>query len=286
LIGGLLVSVPFARAATQTYVLPVVVTGVPGLNGSYWQSELRIVDATRDHVVVRRKWVALAEGGFVDDPPIAPTWEMPVEAGPPIFRPPRIFVLSGRELLAGTNATHGAVAIEIDKDVDAVLLLIANTAASTDGDPYACCLSGNGQLVTAYVDPPYYRAEFPWSSAGGGLFRTNVGLVNPNDRESTLRVTVAGYSRFQTTPDDYWRDMETGSFEVTLPPFGWLQVNDILRSKLGDICPKGCYWLPDSTGPLLVQVSTVGLDDLAPFYAYVSSIHTPTNDPLFIPGYQ
>lgn len=288
---GVLTAVFPAEAVAKTYVLPVVVTGAPGVNGSYWQSELRVVDDDASTIVVRRKWVALPEGGFVDDPATAPSWEIGAYVGPG-FAPPRVLILSGGELLKGTGSTHGAVALEIEKGIDSgfepdsVLLFIANTGGDTmGGDPNACCLAGNGQLVKPATGDPTAFTTLGWGTSDLDRFRTNVGLVNPNDRAITVTVDLWVYERYATTPNDYWRWKIMGSFAVVLPALGWLQVNDMLASKLDEICPGGCSWLFDAPAPLFLQAWTGVNEGSPPFYAYVSSIHTPTNDPLFIAGY-
>lgn len=98
-----------ASAAAVDFVVPVVVKGTPGLNGSFWDSEVRILRLTlQQDLVVRRKWVALARGGFVDDPATAPVWAFPAM---PSQLTARMIVLKGSDLLQGVDATHASVGL-------------------------------------------------------------------------------------------------------------------------------------------------------------------------------
>ena len=114
------------RGAAETFVLPAVVKGVPGMNGSFWETEVRILRMSlQEPFLVRRVWVATAEGGFVDDPTTAPRWEYPV-AGFSTGRA-RMLMLLGSDLLAGVTAASGAVAIETEGSA-VVYLRTTNTA--------------------------------------------------------------------------------------------------------------------------------------------------------------
>jgi hypothetical protein len=104
------------RAVAETVVLPVVARGVPGINGSVWDSEVRISGPRRfTGISVRRAWVALRDGGFVDDSATAPHWVFPTMVMPAGMPYPQLFiVLTGDQLLQATDASKGAVALEIE----------------------------------------------------------------------------------------------------------------------------------------------------------------------------
>lgn len=139
-------------AVAETIVLPVVTRGIPGINGSYWDSEVRISGPGRLLPGrIRRVWVALPDGGFVDDPAVAPTWTFPLPACPGLCQPFGVVVLTGDQLLQGTDARKGAVALEIEGVGNSVFLHNSNTQGQPrlpqDSEGPACCLPGNGQPI-------------------------------------------------------------------------------------------------------------------------------------------
>ncbi|HUK11760.1 MAG TPA: hypothetical protein VLW17_00545 [Thermoanaerobaculaceae bacterium] len=270
-------SVAIAGAASAaTYVLPVVVSGVPGLNGSFWDSEVRILLLSpQPDIVVRRVWVALAGGGFVDNPTTAPTWSFPPSPPP---AQPRMIVLKGSELLQGVAATHAAVGLEIPGAV-AVYLHNVNGRGGQDGP-----LLGNGQLIQSSSSPFAGPVTIPWATAGSAKFRMSVGWVNPSPAPLTLRVFTSklstAYSGPYTQDPRYWLDsIALQPLVVTLPPWGWRQVDDIFSKLVWCNDLNGCVGADDD-GLHFLEVEPNDLQ--APYFAYASMIYSPLNDPEFV----
>ncbi len=171
-----------SNAAAETYVIPVVVPGVAGKNGSYWETEVRIIRLSAvDPVTVRRSWVALPGGGFVDNLATAPTWVIQSPNEPPKLVD--MLILTGEQLLAGVSATHAAVGLDIEGEA-----LVHWRSANTEGQerlPHdrpleeACCWPGSGQFGAALTTPLRGGSTIPWVTSGRGVFRTNLGLINP-----------------------------------------------------------------------------------------------------------
>jgi hypothetical protein len=278
-------------AAAATYVLPVVVRGIQGAAGSYWDSEVRIIRLDMQNpLTVRRTWVALKGGGFTDDPSTAPTWTLPPPN--PEGYDYRMLLLTGSELMAGVPDSHAAIGLEIDGPAKVIL-----HNSNTEGQPpippadfVTCCLPGNGHMTVATTQLLSGSSYIPWATSSGteSPFRTNVGFINPAATPLHLHVRVFLLFPYQTlippieTP--YWVE-ESGyggtllpELDVDLPPLGWLQLNDIFASL--QICSyaNGC-WPLTYPMPSLIQIdsqSSVG------YLAYATPIYTPKNDPEFI----
>ncbi len=276
----------------ETVVLPVVARGVQGLNGSVWDSEVRI---SAPNLLppgrVTRLWVALPEGGFVDDPTAAPQWVYPTltfPAGIPI--PLGVTLLTGDDLLQGTNAPKGAVALEIDGTGNLAFLHNANTLGQPrlpqDAQGPPCCLPGSGQAVRALTEPLVRRGFIPWVTSGRSPFRVSVGVINPTSGPRTISVHLHNFQSLAGVQPAgaYWvaPGFSDGSAElsvtVALPPWGFRQIDDfvsvILQQRPGlepldRVGPAGIY-LVDQQNPQ------------SPFYAYASVIWSPLNDPEFV----
>ena len=273
----------------ETYVLPVVARGVPGKNGSYWDSEARISNPSGPPPgPISRLWVALPEGGFVDDPATAPRWVFPpftFPAGMPL--PSSVVVLTGDQLLQGTDAPKGAVALQIEGTGNHVFLHNANTLGQlrlpqAAGGP-ACCMPGNGQLIGALRGPLIGQGFIPWITSGRSPYRVSVGCINPTGQSRTIRIDLVllePWPRPSPTeqPDGtYWLAGPGGTLAVDLPPWGFRQVDD-LASIILQQCPS-CDGL-DRVAPAGIYL--VDSDTQLPFYAYASVIWTPLNDPEFV----
>ncbi len=284
-IGSITVAIvllmPGATAVSgETYILPVVVKGVKGLSGSYWDTEVRILRLSlQQDLVARRVWVALADGGSVDDPANAPTWSFP--AMPPQLTA-RMIVLKGSDLLQGVNATHASIALDISGKV-AVYLHNVNRQGTQDG-----ALLGSGQLAPGASAPSVGPVTVPWVTAGKGNFRMSLGLVNPNPAPLTLRVYPSSLYLAFPYPDEvdwrYWLDANAlQPLVVTLPPWGWRQLDDVFSQLLLCTYPMGCSiangW--GYGGPHYMEVEPD--DPKAPYFAYASIVYSPLNDPEFVP---
>jgi hypothetical protein len=288
-LGVLLASVavlPFPSWG-ETLVLPVVVQGVRGMYGSFWDSEVRIMG---QYLVfpgqVRRVWVAMPGGGFLDDPATAPHWTFPPVATPdtPAFG---AYVLTGAQLLQGTSATHAAIALEMDGTNNEVYLRNANIGGQArlpeNGGAYTCCLSGNGQLIRALRTPLVSNGFIPWLTSGSVPFRVSVGVINASDQPRSVTVylnALVPYDPLVSGGQSYWllAAPTPAGLKVDLPPWGFRQIDDFI-SVMRQQCTSGCDLL-DRVAP-----AAVFLQDLAtqlPFYAYASVIYSPLNDPEFI----
>jgi len=266
--------------AGKTYVLPVVVKGVQGLNGSFWDSEVRILRlSVQQDVVVRRVWVALAGGGFVDDPATAPSWSFPPLV-PQLTA--RMVVLRGSDLLQGVSATHASVGLDIQGSV-AVYLHNVNSQGSQDGT-----LLGSGQLAPGAPELFVGPVTIPWATVGQGSFRMSVGFVNPSPTQLTLRVYPSELWLVYHDPglEDprYWLDANPlQPFLVTLPAWGWRQVDDIFSKALWCTDLDGCWRVPGGgahPGPHFLEAEPD--DPQASYFAYASIVYSPLNDPEFV----
>jgi hypothetical protein len=265
-----------AQLGAETFVLPVVVRGVPGINGSFWDSEVRIMQLNlAEPVTVKRLWVATAAGGFADDPTTAPSWSLP-------FFPANrgLAILTGADLLQGVDATHAAIALDVQGKA-AVIVHNSNTLGAGRLPPEFCCLPGNGQLTSALTAPIQGPSIIPWATSGKEVFRVNVGIINPNPVSATFHIRSESFGN-GAGDSPYWTPWaEATGFDVVLPPWGWIQVNDVF-ALLNVVLQPG----PGSGTPLenwLLPASVIigPLGDL-PYYAYATPIYSPLNDPEFI----
>ena len=263
---------PLAVAAT--YVLPVIVRGVPGLNGSYWDSEVRIMQLNlAEPVTVRRLWVATAAGGSLDNQATAPRWDLPFFSG---YR--GLAILTGNDLLQGVDATHASVAHDIQGRA-AVIVHNTNTNGAGRLPPEYCCLPGNGQLTSALTVPIQGLSIIPWATSGKNVFRANVGIVNPNPASATFHIRGESFGNGAGN-NPYWTPWATPSgFDVTLPPWGWVQINDVFAVLEAMLQPGWGTPLENWLAPASLIIEPLG--DL-PYYAYATPIYSPLNDPEFI----
>jgi hypothetical protein len=269
-----------------TYVLPIVVRGVAGKYGSFWDSEVRILRLRpQQQVTIRRAWVALPGGGFADDPTTAPAWDMRASSEPDADL---MTILTGAELMAGVTATHAAVGLEIEGEVE-VFSRAANTEGQprlvapspSDQGPVPCCLPGSGQLMRAFTEPLEGKAMIPWAASGDGIFRTNIGIINPTANWLHATVTVYG---LQGDPSSVsWRlFVQLRPIKVDLAPWGWRQLNDVFQS-VPIYCP-----FPVCTPPVPHDVrpafAVITPGEEQPYFAYTTVLYSPLNDPEFIPA--
>lgn len=272
-----------------TYVLPVVVPGVKGAAGSYWDSEVRIIRLDMQHpLTVRRVWVALKGGGFTDDPSTAPSWTLPPPNGEGYEY--RMLLLTGSQLMTGVQDTHAAIALEIDGPAK-VLLHNANTEGQPrippTADEWTCCLPGNGHMAAAATQLLVGPSYVPWATTGGteSPFRTNVGFINPGLTPLHLHVRVFLLFPYQMLvppiPTQYWDqslDSLVPELEIDLPPLGWTQLNDFFANLQRCTNTSGCYSLIIPQ-PSLIQIDPVGGNG---YLAYATPVYSPKNDPEFI----
>jgi hypothetical protein len=117
-----------------------------------------------------------------------------------------------------------------------------------------------GQTVPAVADDELGSEEIrlllPAASNGG--MRVNAGVLNPERRQSELRIELVDGGGVQV-----------GSTAVSVPPFSLVQVNDVI----------GKVAVPDA-GVTCVVVSPARVGSR--FYAYVSLVDQGTGDPTYI----
>ncbi len=285
--------------AQQTIVLPAVSNNVPGVNGSIWSTELLVIKANpSDQITIRRLWVCLEGGGFADDPESAPTWEMN-RTGPA----QRILSIKGGELLSGTEASLGAVALKVE---GGEVIANARIADISKGGIWLGTPFGQGQLINFAAQPLVGGSHLPW--LGGcvrqpcnnpdppdgwlptlwNAYRNNIGLINPNPTTQRFSGVVLAFG------DDgmpYLLELgEDGvgpeSFSKELPPYGWTQFHWVSNRDYGTTLFD--YRRIPHAGFLI----SLTPDSELPYYAYASVVFSPDpqsdipafNDPLFIPA--
>lgn len=262
--------IAFPAGAGELYVLPVVVDNVRGLEGSLWETQIRVVKMDRfDDIVIRRAWVCLEDGGFDDDPATAPTWEWPFRADRG-----RSMLLTASDLFEGTSADRGAVALEVEGgellvDVSIVDVSLGGLVLSSRELPF-----GIGQTYSAVTSPNSGASHFSWLGGCYGErslsdycdnhYRNNIGLVNPNPEPMDYRITVFPF----LSSVSLVASPEEGEV-YTLPAFGWRQFAWPLDEWLPIF--ETIYYL--RSYPLYGVANLEPEDDL-PYYAYVSVVYT------------
>jgi len=280
-------------SAQQLLVFPAVTDEVPGLNDSLWVTMVRIVKADpRDAVTIRRKWVCLPGGGFVDDPATAPAWSM---EGPNTHD--RVLGLSGHDLLRATGATSGAVALEVG---GGEVLAHAYVVDVLRGLYYPTTdfAVGQGQLIPPFESPLQGPSHIPWLGACRNspcsqdpperwdYLRNNIGLVNPNPEPLSLTGTVIPFSVSADLIEIPHEEHAPETFAKEVPAFGWLQFHWMAELRYGE----NELGLPMiASGGFVISLTP---DKDLPYYAYASVVFTPDpesgvdafNDPMYVPA--
>lgn len=266
----IVVAVSVPAVAGELYVLPVVVDSVPGLSGSLWETQIRIVkiDPT-DDIVIRRVWVCLEDGGFADDPSTAPSWEFPYN-----YYRGRTTLLTAADVLDGADADRGAVALEVEGgelliDVSIVDVSLGGFILPDEYRPY-----GIGQTYSAVRAPHNDGSHFSWLGGCYGErtitdycdnhYRNNIGLVNPNPGPMDIRVTVFPFISSLSLVGN----PEEGRV-FSLPAFGWRQLAWPLDRRM--VILETIFYLRSYP---LRGVANIEPEDNLPYYAYVSVVYT------------
>ena len=280
--------------AQQLLVFPAVTDEQPGQNGSLWVTTAMVVKADpQDEVTIRRKWVCLRGGGFVDDPATAPTWSMPA-------RDPRgrlLFAL-GDELLEGTDATIGAVALEVEggEVLAHTNVMDVRWGLYTHNDKL---VFGQGQHIAALRAPLLGPSHIPWLGGCRGWWceqdpsndwqylRNNIGIINPNPEPLAVTGKVLPFGYFDAIHGSSWSEWlggEPEQFRKVIPAYGWKQFHWYslrdYREIEGRFLPRAGF------------IISLTPDQDLPYYAYASVVFTPDpgsgapefNDPMFIPA--
>jgi hypothetical protein len=73
-----------------------------------------------------------------------------------------------------------------------------------------------------------HHDQQPWiATSGKNVFRVNVGVVNPNPVSATFRIKGESFGNGAGN-NPYWTPWaQPSGFDVVLPPWGWLQINDV-----------------------------------------------------------
>ncbi len=269
-------SQPGAMAGNREVIIPVVTRGASGSSGSFWASEVRVLRLRGgEPLAVRRAWVATAAGGQRDQSATAPEWRSDTGF---------MLILTGEDLLAGVTASHAAVGLTVPTEAE-VWWRNADTGGQgrlPEGDPAfrPCCLPGAGQLGPALSTPLVGPSVIPWMTSGNGVFRVNVGLVNPS--AAPLVITVAAAYLFSGQAPLEWApgyQTDTERVTVTLPPWGWRQLNNLLFNARPDCAFPACPWLT-KVAPVAGRIVPAAND--RPYFAFASVLFTPRNDPEFV----
>jgi hypothetical protein len=277
-------------SAQQLLVFPAVTDEVPGLNDSLWVTMVRIVKADpRDAVTIRRTWVCLPGGGFVDDPATAPTWIM---QSPPTQA--RLLILSGHELLSDTGANLGAVGVEVEGGEVLAHAYVVDVLRGVYAPPLFAV--GQGQLIPPYEAPMQGRSHIPWLGGCANYpcsqdppdrwdhLRNNIGIVNANPEALSFSGTVVALG-WAGVPTEI-PDGEPETFVKEVPPYGWVQFHWQAEHR---------YGLDQWGEPIVASfgfVISLTPDKDLPYYAYASVVFTPDpesgvdefNDPMYVPA--
>lgn len=293
---GIAVITATAASAQQLLVFPAVTDERPGINGSLWVTTAMVIKTDPyDEVTIRRKWVCLPNGGFVDDPATAPTWALEVQT-----RFGRLMYSLGGELLEGTGATAGAVALEVEGGE----VIAHSNIMDVRWGAYRAFYKeafGQGQRVEALREPLIGPSHIPWLGGCRGtkcvgdetwqLLRNNIGIVNPNPEPLNLTGVVLPFG--WDSPDgalsgiqEWYGSSHAERFSISVPAFGWRQLNWTSNRN---------YW----GGSLFIFLPHAGFvislipdrEDL-PYYAYASVVFSPDpdagvpefSDPMFVPA--
>lgn len=281
-------------SAQQTVVIPAVSDNTPGVNGSIWATEVQVIKKNpQDSLTIRRLWVCVPEGGFLEDPATALTWALPSP------RPRnRILTLLGADLLEGAGSSLGAVALVIEGGETIVNARVGDVSR---GQWARMTPFGQGQRVPTDMSPLTGPSHIPW--VGGcrndpctldpplewDYFRNNIGIVNPNPEPLSIAGLAIpfGYDRGVIThPIELLPLEDPDTFERTVAPYGWLQFRWIANQRYG----FNQWHFPYI--PTAGFVVTVEPDSNNPYHAYASTVFAPDpdsgipafNDPMFIPA--
>ncbi len=236
----------------------------------------------------------------------------------------RGFVLTGKQLLDGTGSAVGAVGLEVEGEAVVMATVAdVSEPVRREGGHLFVTVPGTGQLVPSLEQPLRGEAYIPWSVGGNDVedcyrvydvWRDNLGLVNPSPEplEMDLWIVVVGPSWPDFVPPEEeippeWRkwdpacvkregevicpaplldagpgDLKRGyAARVTVPPWGWVQLDRVsLLYEPSD--PFGWCLGGRPSGPEIVVLRPV--DPEHPYYAYLSLVYGPTNDPRFVPA--
>jgi hypothetical protein len=288
---AVLVTMPVSLAAQQIAVIPAVSDNTPGVNGSIWATEVQVIKKNpEDALTVRRLWVCVPEGGFLEDPATALTWELPRP------RPEdRILTLLGEDLLEGTDSSLGAVALVIE---GGEAIVNARVGDVSRGEWVGMTPFGQGQRVPTNLEGLSGPSHIPWvggcRSAPCNLdpplnwdyFRNNLGIVNPNSEELTVDGLAIpfGLDTGAVPIELAMADDRVETFSRTVAPYGWSQFQWVAKQHY-DFNIWGMPLLP-----IAGFVITLDPDHSNGYYAYASTVFAPDpdsgvpafNDPMFI----
>jgi hypothetical protein len=280
----------------QLLVFPALTDELPGLHGSLWVTNVRLVAASpeAEDIDTRRAWVCLEGGGFEDDAGSAPNWGLGGDD--------RVLVLTGGDLLNAAGQV-GAVGLEVDGGELIAHAYIADVrygdSSSGLGGPWAF---GQGQLVPAIREPLVGPSHIPWLGGCRNLpcsqdppeqwdyLRNNIGLVNPNPEPMTFEGTVIPFGFLVSDPPGGIVELPQDppeTFTKTVPAYGWLQFRWEATLEYEPGTTSG-FIGPPANGFIVSLIP----DSDQPYYAYASVVFTPDpasgdpefNDPMFVPA--
>ncbi|RLB67919.1 MAG: hypothetical protein DRH08_02415 [Deltaproteobacteria bacterium] len=273
----------------QVAVFPAVTDLTPGKHNSIWGTEIQIIKMNPlDHLTVKRLWVCLPDGGFLENPDEALTWEL-------FSNQNRILQLKGEDLLFDTESDRGAVALQIEGGDFIATSRVMDVMRGVYRPP---AIFGQGQLIPGIDEPLIGSSHLPWlggcstarCSEGGtdpwNFYRNNIGLINPNPTPMEITGVLIPFGTSGGPPAELDQDVEPETFTKQLPAYGWLQFN---------LQPDHLYGYDMFGGPIPAItgfiVSLTPNSEL-PYYAYGSVVFAPNpetevpefNDPMYIPA--
>lgn len=241
-------------AVAGTRLVPAFAQHVPGANGSYWQSEIRLYNPTAQPATV-----TLANAFPYNGTTCAGFAPITIQPG------------HLAQIRNGVCNDGGAAALELscDDSID-VTSLITNVGSTTQA--LDCCLAGFTEAIPVLSVATAYRAQQTISnvqvtgiptSSRLTVTRHNLGFVNPSDAPLSVTLNYFGPNG-EPGPLFQYR-------VVILPPHSLTQINDALAES-----PLQITGPPRINGYFRLEAAAEGA-----FFIYDSVVDNATNDATF-----
>jgi hypothetical protein len=289
-----------AGAAQQLLVFPAVTDEVPGEDGSLWVTVVRVVKVDpHDDVTIRRIWTCLPGGGHIDEPPDAPSWDLPARGDD--YYIDRLLQVRGHDLLVGSGSAVGAVALRVEGGDVLAHSHVLDVTRGVDLPPVGA--RGLGQLIPAVQSPLSGPSHIPWLGGCSWVpcsdpppvavlwehMRNNIGLVNPNPEPLTITASVIPFSSSSppNSTNPAWQLPSQETFTKHIPAYGWVQFHWQSDATYGEDPTYGGGYIAD-----LGFVINLAPDKDLPYYAYASVVFSPDptsgvpafSDPMYVPA--
>ena len=231
----------------------------------------------------------------------------------------KVIILDGAALLEGADRNVGAVGLEIEGE--AIVLARITDVAGEEAENLANIqvhfqLLGLGQVVYGQRQALSGPVAFPWLTPDPGRahgpctwsdpcnWRNNLGIVNPS--QEPLKITLWAMSLVAAPyfladrwcePDEdnqIWPgvagDIYLGgsksyrpTLEIEVPPWGWMQIDNIDYRFFKDFPAGGPY--PLNWWSSVMSLNVFPESDDRPYYTYLSQVFSGShdrNDPAYI----